>query len=46
MSVGQFQAAVRNLEELKDHLLRLDASEILCSERDRSFVEKFFLNRN
>ena len=40
VSVGRFQAAVRNLEELKDHLLRLDASEILCSERDRSFVEK------
>ncbi len=40
VSVGRFQAAVRNLEELKDHLLRLDASEILCSERDRSFIEK------
>jgi len=40
VSVGRFQAAILQFEELKDYLLRLDASEILCCEQDRSFVEK------
>jgi DNA mismatch repair protein MutS len=40
VSVGRFQASVLQLEELKDYLLRVDASEILCGEKDRAFVEK------
>ena len=40
VSVGRFQASVLQLEELKDYLLRVDASEILCGEQDRAFVEK------
>ena len=40
VSAGRFQSALQNIEELKDQLLRLDASEILCSERDQSFIEK------
>ncbi|MDA7886218.1 DNA mismatch repair protein MutS [Pirellulales bacterium] len=40
VSVGRFQAAVLQFEELKDYLLRLDASEILCCEQHRGFVEK------
>ena len=38
VAAGRFTAAVRDREDLADHLLRLDASEIVCSDQDRELV--------
>jgi len=40
VAAGRFEAAVVARDDLADHLLRLDPSECLCAERDRSAVEE------
>ena len=40
VAAGRFTAAVRDRDDLADHLLRLDAAEIVCSERDRDLVAR------
>ena len=38
VAAGRFSAAVVDRDDLPDQLLRLDASELLCSETDRDFL--------
>jgi DNA mismatch repair protein MutS len=39
VAAGRFEAAVVTPDDVTDHLLRLDPSEILCAERDRNDVD-------
>jgi DNA mismatch repair protein MutS len=39
VAAGRFEAAVVTCDDVTDHLLRLDPSEILCAERDREDVD-------
>jgi DNA mismatch repair protein MutS len=39
VAAGRFEAAVVTRDDVTDHLLRLDPSEILCAERDREDVD-------
>jgi DNA mismatch repair protein MutS len=39
VAAGRFEAAVVDRDDVTDHLLRLDPSEVLCGERDREDVD-------
>ncbi len=39
VAAGRFEAAVVTRDDVTDHLLRLDPSEVLCAERDREDVQ-------
>lgn len=40
VAAGRFESAVVTRDDVTDHLLRLDPSEVLCAERDRDDVEE------